>query len=359
MNNNQPIEDRRPFASIIHPETGKNIVESGILDHVTYSDDLISVTLVFPKARDPFANSIRRQVKDALEAAYPQMIGKIVVYVKEAPPKHAPTPEPVPSTTGDIKTVLAIASAKGGVGKSTVTANLAVTLARMGYKVGVLDADIYGPSQPRMFGVEGYMPPVEQIDGHEVIVPAVAHGVKIMSIGFLINPTDALVWRGPMATRTLKQLIHQTAWGMLDFLLIDLPPGTGDIHLTVLQEIKVNGAVIVSTPQQVALADVLRGIHMFRSPMIDIPILGLIENMAWFTPAELPDNKYYIFGQGGAKALAKKEGIELLGQIPLIQSVMQAGDEGTPGVERSEATAEYYRDIASKIVNNLNNSVEK
>lgn len=351
MNDNQLTEVRRLLTGVIHPETGENIVGSGILENISAANDAVSVTLAFPKARDPFVNSIRRQVKEALETAFPQM--KISIYVKEAAPKQAPTSESAPSTTGQIKAVLAVASAKGGVGKSTVTANLAVTLARMGYRVGVLDADIYGPSQPKMFGVEGYRPAVEQIDGREEIVPATVHGVKIMSIGFFIDPADALVWRGPMATGALKQLIHQTAWGVLDFLLIDLPPGTGDVHLTVLHEIKVNGAIIVSTPQQVALADVVRGIRMFRSPTVEVPILGLIENMAWFTPAELPENRYYIFGQGGAAALAAKEGITLLGQIPVIQSVMQGGDEGIPGVELSAATAEYYRAVASKIVGNL------
>ena len=352
MSDNQFAGIRRLLTGVIHPESGKNIVESGILEDITEANGVMSVTLAFPKARDPFANSIRRQVKEAIEAAMPRMRDKVVVYVKEAAPKRAETVQQK-TTTDSIKWILAISSAKGGVGKSTVTANLAVTLAGMGYRVGILDADIYGPSMPKMFGVEGYEPPVEKSGAREDIIPAAAHGVKLMSIGFFIGENDALVWRGPMATSALRQMIHQTAWGELDFLLIDLPPGTGDVHLTVLSEMKVNGAIIVSTPQQVALADVVRGIRMFRSPTIEIPVLGIIENMAWFTPAELPENKYYIFGKGGAAALAEKEGIPLLGQIPLIESVMAGGDEGTPGVGLSPDTAEYYRDIAAKIVDNL------
>lgn len=353
MNDNRFAEIRRLLTGIIHPETGRNIVESGILGEIGETGGVLSVTLDFPKARDPFANSIRRQVREAIETALPAMREKVVVYVKEAAPKRKPEEIKPKTSTGNIKTVLAVASAKGGVGKSTVTANLAVTLARMGYKVGVLDADIYGPSQPKMFGLEGYRPPVSEADGREEIMPAVAHGVEVMSIGFFIGERDALVWRGPMATSALRQMIHQTAWGELDFLLIDLPPGTSDVHLTVLAELRVRGAVIVTTPQQVALADVVRGIRMFRSTGVEVPVLGIIENMAWFTPAELPDNKYYIFGRGGAEELARRENLPMLGEIPIIQSVMEGGESGTPGVGLSEATAGYYRDIAGKIVENL------
>lgn len=351
MNDKQLSEIRRLLEEVIHPETERNIVESGILENIAGDDEGISVSLAFARARDPFANSIRRQVSEALEAAFPQMRGKVSVTVRETPQRqHAAKPEPAPSGAAQIAKVIAVSSAKGGVGKSTVTANLAVSLSRMGYRVGILDADIYGPSQPKMFGVEGYMPPAESVDGRDEIVPAQVHGVSIMSIGFFINPNDALVWRGPMATSALKQMIHQTRWGELDYLLIDLPPGTGDVHLTVLHEMRVDGAVIVSTPQQVALADVVRGIMMFRSQTIAIPVLGIIENMAWFTPAELPDNRYYIFGHGGAAALAEKEGIPLLGEIPIIQSVMEGGERGMPDSVASESTAKYYLSIAEKVV---------
>ncbi len=343
---------RRLLTGIIHPESGRNIVESGILGEISETGGILSVTLDFPKARDPFVNSIRRQVREAVETAHPETRGKVVVHVKEAAPQRKSGELRPKTTTDGIKKVLAVASAKGGVGKSTVTANLAVTLARMGYRVGVLDADIYGPSQPKMFGLEGYGPAVDNSSGREMIMPAEAYGVKVMSIGFFIGERDAVIWRGPMATSALKQLIHQTAWGELDFLLIDLPPGTGDVHLTVLGELAVNGAVIVTTPQQVALADVVRGIRMFRSPGVEVPILGIVENMAWFTPAELPGNRYHIFGRGGVEELARREKLPVLGEIPIIQSVMEGGDNGVPGVGLSEATAGYYRGIAEKIVDN-------
>lgn len=351
MANKEFTEIRRLLTGVIHPETGKDIVESGILEDIAEANDVLSITLTFPKARDPFANSIRRQVREAVETAFPQKREKVVIYVKEAPPKRKTEAVEHKTTTDNIKHIIAVSSAKGGVGKSTVAANLAVTLAGMGYRVGLLDADIYGPSQPKMFGVEEFRPTSQTVEGgRDEIIPASAHGIKLMSIGFFIEKTDALIWRGPMASNALKQMIHQTAWGELDYLLIDLPPGTGDVHLTILSELKVSGAIIVTTPQQVALADVVRGIHMFRSAMIGIPIFGIVENMAWFTPAELPDKRYYIFGHGGTQELAEKENIPALGQIPLIQSVMEGSEVGKPGVGLSEPAAQYYREIADKIV---------
>ena len=332
--------------TIVHPETGTDIVSSGMVERAEASSDKISITLAFPKGRDPFAASIKRQILEQITNRDPSLEGKITVIVKEAAPKK-PSPAPEKKNAADqIKRVIAIASGKGGVGKSTVTANLAVALTRLGYKVGVLDADIYGPSQPQMFGVEGYMPPAVKEGEEELMIPAEAYGVEIMSIGFFIAPTDALIWRGPMATNALRQMIHQTRWGALDFLLIDLPPGTGDVHLTILQELKVNGAIIVSTPQQVALADVVRGIQMFRAPKIEIPIVGIIENMAWFTPAELPENRYYLFGKGGAQALAAREGITLLGQIPIIQSVMEGSENGQPVASEDSLSSSYYLEAA-------------
>ena len=333
--------------TIVHPETETDIVSSGMVERVEAAPDKISITLAFPKGRDPFAASIKRQVIQQITDRDASLEGKITVIIKEAAPKK-PAPAPEKKSAADrIRRVIAIASGKGGVGKSTVTANLAVALTRLGYRVGVLDADIYGSSQPRMFGVEGYLPPAVQEGEEELMVPAEAYGVEVMSIGFFIAPTDALIWRGPMATNALRQMIHQTRWGELDFLLIDLPPGTGDVHLTILQELKVNGAIIVSTPQQVALADVVRGIQMFRAPKIEIPVLGIIENMAWFTPAELPENRYYLFGRGGAQALAEREGISLLGQIPIIQSVMEGAENGRPvAAEEDSLSGEYYRQAA-------------
>ncbi len=263
------------------------------------------------------------------------------------------TPRPEPkqtTTTGGIAHVIAIASGKGGVGKSTVTANLAVALRNSGYRVGILDADIYGPSQPKMFGVEDYLPDAVREEGEDRIVPAESMGIELMSIGFFIKPTDALLWRGAMATNALKQLIHQTRWGTLDFLLIDLPPGTGDIHLSIINELKIDTAVIVSTPQQVAVADVVRGIEMFRNEHVDIPVAGIIENMAWFTPEELPDKRYYLFGKGGARRYAEAAGVELLGEIPIVQSIMEGSDEGHPAVGIDPRVEQWYRVIAQRIV---------
>ncbi len=333
---------------ITHPGTGRDIVSAGIVDSIEVSGDGVDIFLAFPRGRDPFANSIKRQVAAAVKELYPASDGRINVEVRETPVK--PKPAEQPSGTKDIGRIIAIASGKGGVGKSTVTANLAATLRDMGLKVGVLDADLYGPSQPKMFGVEGYEPRALVSGEEQYIIPADAGGIKISSIGFFIQPGDALVWRGPMAVSALKQLVHQTAWGELDYLLIDLPPGTGDVHLSIAAELKIDGAVIVSTPQQVALADVKRGIKMFRSQGIEIPVLGIIENMAWFTPAELPGNRYYIFGRGGARNLARTEGIGFLGEIPIVQSVMEGAEEGRPAVDNNPEVRKYYREIAENLL---------
>ena len=253
-----------------------------------------------------------------------------------------------------IKNIIAIASGKGGVGKSTVAANLAVTLANMGFKVGLLDADIYGPSVPTMFDTEGQKPISIEVDGRNLMQPIENYGVKMLSIGYFSGANQAVVWRGPMASKALHQLLRDANWGELDFLLIDLPPGTGDIHLSIIQEVPVTGAVIVSTPQHVALADVRRGIAMFTMESINIPVLGLIENMAHFTPAELPDNKYYIFGNRGAQNLAEDLGLPVLGEIPLIQSVREAGDVGRPAaLQENSPIAEIYKETARNMVESL------
>ncbi len=307
------------LSRVIHPETGESLTQAGMVKGLSLSGGEIRFSIALKRARDPFGVALKREAVRLITERFPETEGHVTVFIEEPAAKPQPAPkEKRPGTPEGIRKVIAVASGKGGVGKSTVTANLAVALTGQGYRVGVLDADIYGPSQPELFGVAGYQPPVEMIDGHEMILPAVSNGVKVMSIGFFINPADALVWRGPMATNALRQMIHQTLWGPLDFLLIDLPPGTGDVHLTVLQEVKVSGAVIVSTPQQIALADVVRGIAMLRAEKIAVPVLGIVENLAWFTPAELPQNRYYIFGKGGAARLAEELHIELLGRIPLI-----------------------------------------
>jgi ATP-binding protein involved in chromosome partitioning len=336
---------------IIHPETGQNIVDSGFVDRADMGEDgSIAITLRFQKARDPFAQKVKRQVEELMAGLYPQ--NKCMVIIREAAPK--PRRQENITTTTDICRVIAIASGKGGVGKSTVTANLAVALRQRGYNVGILDADIYGPSQTKMFGCEDYIPDAERDEeGHDFIIPCQSLGIKIMSIGFFIKSTDALMWRGGMAVNALHQLIHQTRWGKLDYLLVDLPPGTGDIHLSIINELKISGAVIVSTPQQVAVADVIRGVEMFRYPQVNIPVLGVVENMAWFTPEELPNNRYYLFGKGGASQYAAEAGIDVLGEVPIIQSIMEGSDGGRPAGGYDPRVEEYYAAIAAKVVEKL------
>ena len=250
-----------------------------------------------------------------------------------------------------VKNVIAVSSGKGGVGKSTVSANLAIALARLGYKVGLLDADIFGPSIPKMFSVEDARPYSENIDGRDLIQPVEKYGVKLLSIGFFVDPEQAILWRGGMASNALKQLIGDAAWGELDYFLIDLPPGTSDIHLTTFQTVAITGAVIVSTPQEVALADARKGIDMFTNDKVNVPILGLVENMAWFTPAELPENKYYIFGKEGCKQLAEEMGVPLLGQIPVVQSICEGGDNGCPvALDDTTMTGLAFRNLAEAVV---------
>lgn len=340
---------------VVHPELHGDIVTLGMVENPVVTDDKIQFTLLFPRSRDPFALSIKKRCEELIAARFPNYSGKIGIFIKEAAPKKAAEKkEQKPFGAEDgVGRIVAVSSAKGGVGKSTVTANLAVALSRMGYKVGILDADIYGPSQPMLFGVEDYRPEGKEKDGKEWILPAERFGIKIMSIGFFIDPADALMWRGPMATNALRQMIRQTLWGLLDFLLIDLPPGTGDVHLSVIAEMAVTGAVVVSTPQKVALADVVRGIAMFKNDKIDIPVLGLVENMAWFTPAELPENRYYLFGKEGVKALAEQQKLPLLAQIPLIQSVRESGDQGRPVSADTDAASGYYEVLAKNIVREL------
>lgn len=336
---------------IIHPETRENIVESGVVESVSQQGEGVVVTLCFAKAKDPFAPRIKSMVEQIVAAEIPALEGKVTVVLKQKEPKaQQPKRE---STTATVGKIIAVASGKGGVGKSTVTANLALTLRNMGYRVGVLDADIYGPSQPKMFDREEYLPDAEQVDGVDYIIPAVSLDIELMSIGFFIKPTDALMWRGVMATSALKQLLHQTKWGGLDFLLIDLPPGTGDIHLTLLSEIKLDGAVIVSTPQQVAVADVVRGVEMFRHEQVGVKVLGVVENMAWFTPKELPENKYYIFGRGGAERYANEVGVPFLGEIPIIQGIMEGSDAGSPAVTTDAMVEKYYREVAERMIAEL------
>ncbi len=337
------------LSKIFHPQTHKPVTEGGIVEQVRAGEGKIDIVLRFVLPRDPFAVGIKREVVKAVSAAFPDK--KINVLIKEGAPSRADPLEKLREGSGaqGIGRVIAVSSGKGGVGKSSVTANLAVLLAQQGYRVGILDADVYGPSQAAMFGVKEYRPGVVMQGEKEMFLPAEAYGVKVMSIGFFISPDDALVWRGPMATGALRQLVHQTAWGGLDFLLVDLPPGTGDIHLTVLQELKIDGAVIVSTPQGIALADVLRGIGMFRAEKIGVEVLGIVENMSWFTPLEHPGEKYYIFGKGGARAMAGELGVPFLGGIPIMVSVMEGAEKGRPDAVDNSFLKEYYSGVIKAV----------
>jgi ATP-binding protein involved in chromosome partitioning len=318
---NQVLE---ALKNVSHPSAKTDIVTMGLVQNIIIQDTNISFTLAFPKQNDPFVASIKKACTRILEP----IVGKdFTITISENFPKRF---SPEYSALQDVKNIIAIASGKGGVGKSTVAVNLAIALSHTGAKVALLDADVYGPSIPKMFAEENFRPAMVEKNGKEQIETLVKYGIKAQSIGFFVPPGEATVWRGPMASNALKQVLTQSNWGELDYLLIDLPPGTGDIHLTIVQELPITGAVIVSTPQNVALADVIKGISMFKSEKINVPVLGLVENMAWFTPAELPENKYYIFGKEGCKKLAKELKIPLLGQIPLVQSICQDGDNGKP-----------------------------
>ncbi len=335
---------------VVHPETELGLVKGGFVEEVSVSDGSVAVVLKFRRARDPFAASLCRQTEAVLSEAFPE--AKISVDILS--PEKEPAPEPSKRLSG-VKHIVAVASGKGGVGKSTVAANIAATLAAEGYRVGILDADIYGPSQPMLFEVEDYLPEARGEGADAEMVPAESGGVKIMSIGFFISPSDALVWRGPMAVKALSQLIRQTAWGELDFLIVDMPPGTGDVHLSLVQELELDGAIIVSTPGRLAVADVRRGVEMFRTEGLNVPVIGVIENMAWFTPSELPQNRYYLFGDGEARRFAAEADVEFLGDIPIVSSAGESGMGGfsTKGV-RDELTA-CYSAIAQKIVDKLSN----
>lgn len=333
------------------PGEGGDLIESGAVQNIQiFGDEIdINVELANPslQARKKLEVSI---LKTLHQEVYEKAKININVTVKKAPVQEPIKGEPVPG----IDSIIAISSGKGGVGKSTVTANLAIALAQMGCKVGVLDADIYGPSIPMMFDMEGARPLSVQVDGVSKMEPIENYGVKVLSIGFFTKPDQAVIWRGPMATKALKQLIFDAAWGNLDFLLIDLPPGTGDIHLSIVQSLPLDGAVVVSTPQSVALTDARKGISMFQQENINVPILGVIENMAYFTPAELPDHKYYIFGERGAEYLAADKKVPFLGALPLIQSIREAADVGRPAALQEDTLVRKTIDeTARKMVEEL------
>ena len=344
--------------TVTYAGTKKNLVESGMVaDQPVVAAPQkegepwhVSVVLEFPRDTDPFLKSTVK----ATEAAVKYHCGKDIVVDIQTEFKSKPRPE-VGKLLPQVKNVVAVSSGKGGVGKSTVSANLAIALARLGYKVGLLDADIFGPSMPKMFKVEDARPYAVNVDGRDLIEPIEAYGVKLLSIGFFVSPETATLWRGGMASNALKQLIADADWGELDYLILDTPPGTSDIHLTLLQTLAITGAIIVSTPQQVALADARKGIDMYRNEKVNVPILGLVENMAWFTPAELPENRYYIFGKEGCKQLAEEMKVPLLAQIPLVQGICDSGDQGTPAALNSDtATGLAFINLAQSVVTVVN-----
>ena len=339
------------LSEVEHPAKGdKNLVELGMIEAIEVADTKVTVTLSFAKHRDPLAEYLIGSAKAAIIRNAPAGTEvEVKTIVKEAVPKKKPGLDLGFEEVQNVKHIIGIASGKGGVGKSTVSVNLAVALARLGYKVGLADADVYGPSVPKMTASEGQMPDAVQEGEKEIIMPLEKYGVKWMSIGYFAKPEQALIWRGPMACNALKQMILQVRWGELDFLLIDMPPGTGDIHISLVHDIPMEGAVIVSTPQDVALADVEKGVNMFRNESVNKPIFGLIENMAWFTPEEHPDEKYYIFGKGGAIKMAEKYQIPLLGQIPIVQSIREGGDAGEPAALSSRPDGLAFVALAEKL----------
>lgn len=336
------------LSKVRYPGNGQNLVEAGMVeDDIRIEGNKVSFSLIFDKPNSPFIKSVVKAAEAAILAYVGEDVdikGNIAVKVPELQPKVEAKLLP------EVKNVVAIFSGKGGVGKSTVSANLAVALAQAGYKVGLLDADIFGPSAPIMFGCEDARPVLEEVDGRELIAPIERHGVKLLSMGFFVDKNSPVLWRGSMASNALKQLLSEGNWGELDYLLLDMPPGTSDIHLTLVQTLGLTGALVVTTPQQVALADAIKGIGMFLDEKIGVPVLGLVENMAWFTPAELPQNKYYIFGKDGGRQLAAELGIPLLGQIPLVQSICESGDSGAPAAtHEGSLTGAFFRQLAQNV----------
>ena len=335
------------LATVTYPGTKKSLIESEMVaDNLRIDGMKVSFSLVFPRETDPFLKSTLK----AAEAAIHYHVDKDVVVeiTPEFKAKQAPKPEKL---LPQVKNIIAVSSGKGGVGKSTVAVNLAISLARLGYQVGLLDTDIFGPSVPKMFGVEDARPYAVEVDGRHLIEPITQYGVKLLSIGFFVSPETATLWRGAMACNALKQLLEDADWGELDYLILDTPPGTSDIHLSLLQLLDITGAVIVSTPQAVALADARKGIDMYLNEKVNVPILGLVENMAWFTPAELPQNRYYIFGKEGCKKLAAEMSIPLLAQIPVVQSICENGDSGTPAALNIEtATGQAFLNLAQAVL---------
>ena len=341
------------LATVRYPGNGKNLVEADMVeDDIRIDGKKVTFSLIFDKSTDPFIKSVVRSAEAAIEHALPgevEIKGNIAVKTRRPePPKNKPL---LPG----VKNIVGISSGKGGVGKSTVAANLAVALASKGYKVGLLDADLFGPSVPKMFGVEGEQLYIENVEGRDLIVPVEKYGVKVLSIGFMVDPAKAVLWRGSMASNALRQLIADANWGELDYFLIDMPPGTSDIHLTLVQTLPITGVVVVSTPQEVALADARKGIAMFRDEKVNVPVLGIVENMAWFTPAPHPEERYYIFGEGGGERLAAETDCPLLARIPLVAEIASGADSGIPvalasgDADTADPRALAFRELADDV----------
>ena len=339
------------LSKVRYPGTGKDIVSSGMVaDDIRIDGNKVSFSLIFDKPTDPFIKSLVKSAEAAILTFISEEVdikGNISTIIRNpvAPKQENPLP--------GVKNIIGVSSGKGGVGKSTIAANLAVALAQLGYKVGLLDADIFGPSTPKMFGVESAQLYMEKVNGRDMILPIEKYGVKLLSIGFLVDPDKAVLWRGGMASNALKQLITEANWGELDYFVIDMPPGTSDIHLTLVQTLAITGAIVVSTPQEVALADARKGISMFQSDQVNVPILGLVENMSWFTPAAHPDKQYFIFGKDGGKNLAEKLQVPLLGQIPLVASICRGGDDGTPVVLQNSVSGAAFFNLARSVVQSI------
>ena len=338
----------KALSTVQEPDLKKDLVTLNMIRDIVINGNQVSFTVVLTTPACPLKELIRNTCIEALQNHIDKGIQVVVNMTADVTSVRSSGP-----VLPQVKNIIAIGSGKGGVGKSTVTSNLALALTKAGAKVGIIDADIFGPSVPVMFDVEEERPRVIQENGKNLILPIIQYGVKLISIGFLAPPDAAVVWRGPMASAALKQFISDCVWGELDYLLIDLPPGTSDIHLTLVQTVPVTGAIIVTTPQKVALTDAQKALAMFAQPQINVPVLGVVENMAYFTPAELPENKYYIFGKGGGKELADKNQVEYLGQIPLVQGIRESGDEGRPAVMKDDLTAEAFKELASNVAQQI------
>lgn len=339
----------KALSTVEEPDLKKDLVSLNMIKDVRVDGNKIYFTVILTTPACPLKELIKKNCVDAIVKQLGQEAEVEITMIADVTSIRLGNTPLLP----EVKNIIAIASGKGGVGKSTITSNLAIALSKAGARVGIIDADISGPSIPVMFDVEDEKPRVVQENGKNFIIPVMQYGIKLMSIGFMASPDTAVVWRGPMASSALKQFLGDTQWGELDYLLIDLPPGTSDIHLTLVQSVPVTGAIIVTTPQKVALADAQKGLSMFRQPQINVPVLGVVENMSYFTPEELPENKYYIFGKGGGKELADKNNVPLLGNIPLVQSIRESGDIGKPVVLNDAVSAAAFSTFAASVAQQI------